>query len=88
MYILNKKECIMTVALKKWGNSIALRIPKDIATTLDVDNNSLMELDIHDGVLTLRPKKENGLEALVSQINSKNLHREIDTGESVGNEEW
>lgn len=78
----------MTVALKKWGNSIALRIPKDIATTLDVDNNSLMELDIHDGVLTLRPKKENVLEALVSQINSENLHREIDTGESVGNEEW
>lgn len=78
----------MTVALKKWGNSIALRIPKDIATTLDVDNNSLMELDIHDGVLTLRPKKENVLEALVSQINSENLHREMDTGESVGNEEW
>lgn len=78
----------MTVALKKWGNSIALRIPKDIARTLDVDNNSLMELDIHDGVLILRPKKENVLETLVSQINSENLHREIDTGESVGNEEW
>ena len=78
----------MTVALKKWGNSLALRIPKDIATTLDVDNNSLMELDIHDGVLTLSPKKENGLEALVLQINSENIHKEIDTGESVGNEEW
>lgn len=78
----------MTVALKKWGNSIALRIPKDIAMTLGVDNNSLMELDIHDGVLILRPKKENVLETLVSQINSENLHREMDTGESVGNEEW
>ncbi len=79
---------MMTVALKKWGNSIALRIPKDIANTLHVDDNSLMELDVHDGVLTLRPQKENLLETLVSQIDSENLHKEVDTGESVGNEEW
>ncbi len=79
---------MMTVALKKWGNSIALRIPKDIANTLHVDDNSLMELDVDDGVLTLRPQKENLLERLVSQIDSENFHKEVDTGESVGNEEW
>ncbi|CAA6814830.1 MAG: Programmed cell death antitoxin MazE [uncultured Sulfurovum sp.] len=78
----------MTVSLKKWGNSLALRIPKDMANSLDIDNNSLMELDINDGVLTLRPKKNNLLETLVSQINNENLHKEIDTGKSVGNEEW
>ncbi|CAA6805537.1 MAG: Programmed cell death antitoxin MazE [uncultured Sulfurovum sp.] len=78
----------MTVSLKKWGNSLALRIPKDIANTLDIDNNSLIELDIKNGVLTMRPKKSNLLETLVSQINSENLHKEVDTGRSVGNEEW
>ncbi len=78
----------MTVALKKWGNSLALRIPKDIANTLLVDNNTIMELNVTDGVLMVRPKKSNLLEKLVSQINSKNLHKEIDTGRSVGNEEW
>ena len=78
----------MTVALKKWGNSIALRIPKDIANTLQVDDNSFVELDVLDGILTLRPKKEDRLEILISQINSKNLHKEIDFGESVGNESW
>jgi len=78
----------MTVSLKKWGNSLALRIPKDVASSLHVDNNSLMELDVKDGVLTLRPKKNNLLETLVSQINSKNLHKEVETGRSVGNEEW
>jgi len=78
----------MTVSLKKWGNSLALRIPKDVASSLHVDTNSLMELDVKDGVLTLRPKKSNLLETLVSQINSENLHKEIDTGRSVGNEEW
>jgi len=78
----------MTVALKRWGNSLALRIPKDITQTLHIENNSLMELDVHNGVLTIKPKKENHLESLVSQINSKNLHKEVDTGDKVGNEEW
>jgi len=78
----------MTVALKKWGNSLALRIPKDVVNTLDIDNNSIMELTVENGVLTIRPKKSNLLETLVSQINNDNLHKEIETGRSVGNEEW
>ena len=78
----------MTVVLKKWGNSIALRIPKDIANTLDVHVDSLMELEIENGALIIRAKKESNLETIVSKINDKNLHKEIDTGESVGNEKW
>ena len=78
----------MTVPLKKWGNSLALRIPKDIATTLSIEYNSLIELTIVDGMLVLKPQKKTRLESLVSQINSDNLHHEISTGGSVGNEEW
>jgi len=78
----------VTVALKKWGNSLALRIPKDIATTLSIEYNSNMELSIENGALVLKPQKNSRLEDLVSKINSSNLHNEIDTGKSVGNEEW
>ena len=78
----------MTVALKKWGNSLALRIPKDILNTLAIDENSIMELSVNNGVLTVKPKSNTLLETLVSQISSENLHKEIDTGRSVGNEEW
>ena len=78
----------MTVALKKWGNSLALRIPKDITQTLNIGDNTLMELDIYNGALIIKPKKENYLESMVSQINSKNLHKEVDIGDKVGNEEW
>ena len=78
----------MTVPIKKWGNSLALRIPKDIATTLSIEYNSKMELSIVDGALVLRPQKSSRLESLISQINSGNLHNEIETGESIGNEEW
>ncbi|MEA1953197.1 MAG: AbrB/MazE/SpoVT family DNA-binding domain-containing protein [Campylobacterota bacterium] len=78
----------MDVALKQWGNSLALRIPKDITKTLNIENNSIMELNIDNGTLIIKPKKENYLEHLVSQINSHNIHKEVDTGERVGNEEW
>jgi antitoxin MazE len=78
----------MTVPLRKWGNSLAIRIPKDIARTLSIEYNSLLTLAIVDGVLIVKPQNKTRLESLVSQINSANLHNEISTGGSVGNEEW
>jgi antitoxin MazE len=86
MYIL--KGNIMTVAIKKWGNSLALRIPKDIAHTLHIENNSPLELSIKDGALVIEPQKGTLLESLVSRIDADNIHSEIDTGKVVGNEEW
>ena len=78
----------MTVAIKKWGNSLALRIPKDIAQTLHIENDSLLELNIKDGALVIEPQNKTLLESLVSGINADNLHNEVETGKVVGNEEW
>ena len=68
---------ISTVSLKQWGNSLALRIPKDILTSLVVQKDSVMELNVNNGVLIVTPKKDNLLETLVSQISDENLHKEI-----------
>jgi len=78
----------MTVSIKKWGNSLALRIPKDIAQTLHIKNNSQVELLVKDGKMVAEPKDGDLLEKLVSKINANNLHGELDTGKAVGNEEW
>ena len=78
----------MTVAIKKWGNSLALRIPKDIAQTLHIENNTTLELNIKDGRLIIEPQNESLLESLVSRIDADNLHAEVETGKVVGNEEW
>jgi len=56
----------MTVPLRKWGNSIALRIPKDIAQTLSIDDHSMMELHIENGTLIISPQKDDLLEKLLS----------------------
>ena len=86
MYI--PKGIMMTVVIKKWGNSLALRIPKDIAQTLHIENNSILELNIKNGALVIEPQNETLLESLVSRIDASNLHNEVDTGKVVGNEEW
>ncbi len=88
MYIHHFKGADMTVALRKWGNSLALRVPKDIASSLDIGEGSDVEMVVQSGTLVIKPKKNSLLEKLVSQINSDNLHSEISTGTRVGNEEW
>lgn len=86
MYI--QKGLKMTIAIKKWGNSLALRIPKDVVKTLHIENDSLLELRVEEGVMIVEPQKEMLLEKLVSGINANNLHAHIETNEAMGNEEW
>ena len=78
----------MILQVKKWGNSLAVRLPKDISKALSVQNNSFLELELVRNGLLLKPKKSSELDKLISQINPKNLHTEIKTGKSVGNEIW
>ena len=78
----------MQVVLKKWGNSLAFRVPKDILKSLSIDENSTLELSVQNGKLIAKPTENLKLEDLVSQINKNNLHAEVNSGEAVGNEEW
>ena len=78
----------MILQVKKWGNSLAVRLPKDISKALSVQDNSFLELELVENGLLLKPKKSSELDKLISQINPQNLHSEIKTGKSVGNEIW
>ncbi len=80
----------MITHVQKWGNSIALRIPKPIADDLGLGPNSAVEIRQEHGTLTLIPIKKNEvtLEELLAQITPENLHGEINTGSPVGNEIW
>jgi len=88
MYIQVQKDKSMNVAVKKWGNSLAIRIPKDIVQSLSIENDSIVEMNIEKGVLVIVPKKQTELEYLVSRITAENLHKEVNTGKSTGHEEW
>lgn len=79
-----------TTQVKKWGNSLAIRIPARVARELGLSDDSQVELTTDGDMATIKrgidPKKS--LDALVSQITSENLHGEADWGTPVGNEVW
>lgn len=80
---------MFTVTAQKWGNSLGIRIPKEAADRISIDQGSEMELHvIGNESITLKPKrtkKRYTLEELLAQITSENRHEEIDSG-TVGRE--
>ena len=80
----------MKVRLQKWGNSLALRIPKSFAIESKVEQGSIVEVSLEEGKIVVTPvtEPEFTLEDLLAKVNKRNLHEEVDTGMSVGKEIW
>ncbi|MCH7827393.1 MAG: AbrB/MazE/SpoVT family DNA-binding domain-containing protein [Bacteroidetes bacterium] len=80
----------MCIKIQKWGNSLALRIPKAFAFQSKIREDEYVNLILDKNKIIIEPIKEEkySLKELVSGINKSNLHREIDFGEQVGNEHW
>ena len=80
----------MLTKVQKWGNSLALRIPKAFALDAQLENDSVVEVSLVDGNIVIKPVNAPNwtLEQLLAGVNSKNIHQEIDTGRSEGNEIW
>jgi antitoxin MazE len=74
----------------KWGNSLAIRIPQNLAKEIHLAEGSEIDLGIVDGSLVVIPRtrKRYSLDELVNAITPDNLHSEIDSGAAVGNEFW
>jgi antitoxin MazE len=80
----------MLTKVQKWGNSLALRIPKAFALDAQLENDSIVEISIVDGQIVIKPVEAQSwsLEELLSGINKTNIHHEVETGSAVGNEAW
>ena len=79
----------MQATIQKWGNSLALRIPKSFALESQLTQYSIVELSLEDGKIVIAPfSKLYKLEELLSQITPENLHSEQDFGDPIGKEIW
>jgi antitoxin MazE len=80
----------MRTYIQKWGNSLALRIPKAIANEIKLNSGEEVNLSLTGKKLVVFPVggKKFSLRCLVSKITKKNRHHEIDTEQPVGNEIW
>ena len=80
----------MLTKVQKWGNSLALRIPKAFALDAQLENDSFVEISIVEGQIIITPVVAPSwtLEELLAGINKNNLHNEVDAGFAIGNEVW
>lgn len=78
----------MRTSVQKWGNSLAVRIPKAFASDLGIDQDVAVDLSMEDGALVLRPIRADryDLESLLSQVTDDNIHEAVDWGAPVGKE--
>ena len=79
----------MKVQIQKWGNSLALRIPKSFAIESHISQGSPVEVSLEQGKIVVFPLESKvTLDDLLSGVTAENLHGEIDMGRSVGKEIW
>lgn len=79
----------MRARVQKWGNSLALRIPKAFAENLQVREDSIVDLVVGEEGLLVKPVvPKYALADLLAQVTDDNIHGEIGTGKPVGREVW
>jgi antitoxin MazE len=80
----------MKARIQKWGNSLALRIPKSFASEAGLHEDAPVELSLAKGRLIVQPIQEAPLKLddLLREVTDENLHGEWDTGPAVGKEIW
>jgi antitoxin MazE len=66
----------MKISVQKWGNSLAVRIPKPFAEELRFADNSPAEMTLEDGTIILKPDRERtfDLESLLAKVTDENIH--------------
>ena len=82
----------MKVEYAKWGNSLAVRIPKTIADEIGAREGKSAELSVEDGALILRPivRKRRGyrLDDLLKGMKPDQVHELAGWGPPRGTEVW
>jgi antitoxin MazE len=76
--------------VQRWGNSLAVRIPKSFAEEVGLMDGSPVEMRLVEGGLLVEPASTRplSLEELLDGVSESNLHGEVDTGPAQGLEVW
>jgi len=80
----------MKTRVQKWGNSLALRIPKSFAAEAGLRANTAVELSLVEGALVVQAVTPQPLtlDQLLHGITDDNMPSDWDTGPAVGKEVW
>lgn len=79
----------MRSRIKKWGNSLGVRIPQSLAASIGVRENMPIDVSVEGGAIVIKPAATRiKLHELVQGITPSNTHSEIDWDSRNGREAW
>jgi len=90
IFIVDTKKETMQTKIQKWGNSMAVRIPKAFVKEAHVAYGTTVDLSVDNGKIVIAPQAspEYALDDLLRGVNTHNLHAEAEGGGAVGREVW
>ena len=78
----------MAIIVKKWGNSLGIRLPKKIARLLHIDSGTEVDVSIRDKEIIIK-MHQSELDTLLDKITPSNIHNETwEEDQSKGKEIW
>ena len=80
----------MNTTVQKWGNSLALRIPRSVAKDVHLRQGSVVDIALVAGKIVVKPRQQRhyALAQLLKGITKRNRHSALDWGKQVGQEVW
>lgn len=72
--------------IQRWGNSLALRLPKSVAESLGIEEGSVVGVEERDGQLVVKPVHHYQLEELLADVQQDQIHGEVSWGAPKGKE--
>ena len=80
----------MTVTIKKWGNSAAVRIPAAVLEAARLRLDEVVNIRVDEGRIVIEPlrPKSHDLGELLKKVTPENIHEETDWGWPAGKEIW
>jgi antitoxin MazE len=78
----------METVVKKWGNSLGIRIPKLFVREFSLRDGSFVDINDKGDEIVIKPIQKDILTEMLDKINKSNLHEVIETDGPAGNEIW
>ena len=76
--------------IRKWGNSLALRLPRHVAEEVRLIEGTSVNVEVEDGSLRITPSRKRFklADLLKGEKPAKSAERELDWGKPEGEEVW
>jgi len=78
----------MLVTVSRWGNSLAIRVPRGIAEDAGIVEGAAVDVRVEDGKIVAEPLARPTLDALLAAVTPENLHSAQLDDSPAGGEVW